>query len=191
MLRCLPSTTPSCCSSQVGILDLLGVSRGGSDKDLPRADTETVREIIRLLDEIEPERARYVASFAYVLGRVAHADLEISEEEMSAIERIVADRTGLPEGQAILVVQMAKTHNQLFGGTENFLVTREFASLAKREERLALLDCLFAVSCSDDSISAVEDTEIRKIAGELRLNHSEFIEVRSRYLDYLEVLKKG
>ena len=175
----------------MGILDLLGVSRGGSDKDLPRADTETVREIIRLLDEIEPERARYVASFAYVLGRVAHADLEISEEEMSAIERIVADRTGLPEGQAILVVQMAKTHNQLFGGTENFLVTREFASLAKREERLALLDCLFAVSCSDDSISAVEDTEIRKIAGELRLNHSEFIEVRSRYLDYLEVLKKG
>ena len=46
-------------------------------------ETETVRKIIAELDRIEPEKARYIASFAYILGRVAHADLGISEEEIT------------------------------------------------------------------------------------------------------------
>ena len=75
----------------------------------------------------------------------------------------------LPEDQAILVVQIAKSQNQLFGGTENFLVTREFRDMASREQRLELLDCLFAVSAADDSISTVEENQIRQISSELGL----------------------
>jgi hypothetical protein len=39
---------------------------------------------------------------------------------------------------------MAKSQNLLIGATENYLVTREFERLATREQRLAVLDCLFA-----------------------------------------------
>ena len=46
---------------------------------------------------------------------------------------------------------------QLAGGTENFLVTREFKEIATREQCRELLDCLFAVSAADDSISGVEE----------------------------------
>ena len=100
------------------------------------------------------------------------------------------ERGELPEEQAIVVVQMAKTQNLLFGGTENYLVTREFARIASRKQKVALLQCLFAVSSVDESIVSEEDTEIRKVASEIGLSHSDFIEIKVEYRDHLEVLKK-
>ena len=154
------------------------------------AETDTVRRITDALDRLDPDRARYIAAFAYILSRVSHADLNISPEETRAMEQILVERGGLPEAQAILVVQMAKTQSLLFGGTENFLVTREFNKIATREQKVALLDCLFAVSSSDESISVTEDNEIRQITSELRLDHADFIAARSRYRQHLAVLKE-
>jgi uncharacterized tellurite resistance protein B-like protein len=153
------------------------------------AETETVRRIAEALDAMDVERAKYIAAFAYLLSRVARADLTISAEESVAMERIVMEVGRLPEEQAVLVVQMAKTQNILFGSTENYLVTREFNRMASREQKLALLQCLFAVCAADESISTVEDNEISQIADELKIEHKEFIEVRSRFRDYLAVLK--
>lgn len=171
----------------MGILDWLKGSQ--TDRSSAASDVEAVRRISRELGELDPEQARYVACFAYILGRVAHADLEISDDETAAMERVVMETTGLPEQQAVLVVQMAKTHNELFGGTENFLVTREFAAIADLDQKRALLDCLYAVSAADDSISAQEDHEIRRIASELNLPHSEFIAARSKHEESLDLLK--
>lgn len=168
---------------------LFGVEDWEPSAPASSAETDTVRKITEALDRLEPDRARYVAAFAYVLSRVASADMEISPEETRAMEAIVTERGGLPEEQAIIVVQMAKTQSRLFGGTENYLVTREFNRIATREQKLALLDCLFAVSASDESIVSAEDTEVRKIASELGLAHGDFIAVKSRYREHLEVLK--
>ncbi|MFQ5695996.1 MAG: TerB family tellurite resistance protein [Terriglobia bacterium] len=154
------------------------------------AETETVRKIVAQLDQLEPARARYTAAFAYLLSRVARADLHISEEETRAMERLVRERGGLQDAEAIRVVQMAKTQATLFGGTENFLVTREFNRMATQEQKLALLDCLFAVSAADESISTKEDNEIRRIVKELELTHADFIQARLKYRQHLAVLKK-
>lgn len=154
------------------------------------SDTETVRKITQALDEMNPEQARYIAAFAYILGRVAHADMEISPEETREMERKAMEFGQLPEEQAIIVVQIAKTQNVLFGGTENYLVTREFNKVATREQKIALLHCLFAVSSTDEDISSVEDRQIRQITNELKLEHKDFIAVRSEYRHHLSVLKK-
>ena len=96
---------------------------GFTDQPTTTGDTETVRKVVEALDHLEPERARFIAAFGYILGRVANADMKISPEETHAMERIIVERGGLPEEQALIVVQTAKTRTQLFGGTENFLVT--------------------------------------------------------------------
>jgi uncharacterized tellurite resistance protein B-like protein len=155
----------------------------------PSSETETVRKITQALDRLEPERAKYIAAFAYLLGRAARADLKISLLETQAMERIIAERGGLPEEQAVIVVQIAKSQNILFGATENYLVSREFKELSGYPERMALLDCLFAVAASDHSISTIEDNEISQIADELRIEHRDFISIRSKYRDYLAVLQ--
>ena len=105
------------------------------------------------------------------------------------MERIVMERGGLSEEQAILVTQIAKSQEVLFGGTEGFLVSREFSKIASREQKLELLDCLFAVSAADDSISTVEDNEIVRICAELQLPREEVVTARGRYREHLAVLK--
>ncbi len=152
-------------------------------------ETETVRKIAQALDALAPERAKFIAAFAYLLGRIARADMRISPEETKTMEQIVMERGKMPEEQAVLVVQMAKTQNVLFGGTENYLVGREFRSISNRSDRMHLLDCMFAVAAANKSIATIEDNEISQIADELRIEHRDYISVRSRYRDFLAVLK--
>jgi len=170
----------------VSILRILGLE-GGERQSAP--EPETLRKITRALEAMDPEKARYVAAFAFVLGRVANADLSISDEETREMERIVQQWAGLPEEQAILVVQIAKTQSRLFGGTENFPLTKLFKDLSTQQQREELLHCLFAVSASDDSISTVEENEIWKVAAELGITHSAYVAIRADYAHKRQVLK--
>lgn len=169
------------------------LSRLFGQEDLPTtqssSDTETVRRISRELDLLDPAEARYLAAFAFVLARVANADMEISEEENRRMEDVVREIGGLSEAQAVLVVQIAKTQQILKGGTENFLVTREFNQIADREQKERLLHCLFEVSAADDSISLVEESEVQRIATELKFDHREFSAIRSQYNAKRSILK--
>jgi hypothetical protein len=101
-----------------------------------------VRRIAAQLDRLEPGAAKLLASFAYVLARVANADLAIVEAETLEMERIVRSLASLSEGEAALVVQIAKTQSHVLGDTENYVVTREFRRIASREQRAQLLQCL-------------------------------------------------
>ena len=172
----------------MSILDFLGFNK--PEADHRAGETDTVRKIVDALDRLEPDAARYLAAFAYILSRVARADLQVSPEETRAMERIVMEQGGLNEDQAMIVVQMAKHQSLLFGATEDFLVTREFSRISTREQKLGLLDCLFGVAAAENSISVAEDNVVRQVASELGLDHREFIEIRSRYRDQLSVLKK-
>src|ERR671918_2787151 len=144
-----------------------------------------LRETLDALDHLEPDRARYLASFAYVLGRVAHADQHVSPEETRAMEALVREHGQLSQDQAMLVVQLAKTSNLLFGGTANFLVAREFSALATYDEKVALMRCLFALSATDDAISTAEEGEIHRVAKELRIDHHDLIALRVAHARHL------
>jgi uncharacterized tellurite resistance protein B-like protein len=144
-----------------------------------------LRETLDALDHLEPERARFLAAFAYLLGRVAHADQHVSPEETQAMEGLVRDQGALTQDQAMVVVQLAKTSNLLFGGSANYLVARQFADLATYEERLALMRCLFAIAATDDAISMAEEGEIHKIAKELRIEQTDLVALRLSHRRHL------
>ena len=109
----------------------------GLDASAAGPQVDSVGEIERVLDGLEPAQARYLACFAYILSRVARADHAVDEDETRLMEQILADRGGLPQAQAALVVRIATTEGLRHGGTEDFLVTREFAGLADRDQKLA------------------------------------------------------
>lgn len=170
------------------LLAFFGLNDSAADEHA--GDTATVRRIVAELEGLDAERARKIAAFAFLLGRVANADLEISDAESETMERLVREVGGLEEDQAILVVQIAKAQNRLFGGTESFQVAREYRQLASKDERERLLHCLFAVSAADDSISGVEETQVRLVAEELGFSHREMIDIRSLYNDQRTVVKR-
>lgn len=171
----------------MSILELLGFRRGGRRAE--SGDTETVRKIVRELESLAPEKARYLAAFAFVLARVAHADLDVSEAETRRMEQILQELGHLPAEQARLVVGLTAAQHHAAGGTEGFLVTRELKEIASREQCRELLDCLFAVSAADDSISGIEEVQIRQIASELGFSASELAEVRAAWADKREILR--
>lgn len=141
------------------------------------------------LDRLDPAVARYLAAFAYVLGRVANADLDISRAETDKMAALLGDAGHLPAEQALLVVEIAKRQNRLFGGTEDFLVTRELREIVTEEQRARMLDCLFAVAAADDEVSVAEEDEIRKISIELGFEHAEYIQARLKYTKKRSVFK--
>jgi uncharacterized tellurite resistance protein B-like protein len=150
-----------------------------------------LRDTLKALDQIEPERARYLAAFAYLLGRVAHADQHVSPEETAAMEALVTEQGQLARDQAMVVVQLAKTSNMIFGGTANFLIAREFSSMATYEQKLALMRCLFAVSVTDESISLAEEAEIHRIAKELGIQQPDLVALRVSHKRHLPGVSDG
>jgi uncharacterized tellurite resistance protein B-like protein len=172
----------------MSILRRLGF--GGRPEPSEGRETETVRRIAARLERLPLEERRFVAAFAYVLARVAHVDLRIEESEARAMERIVALQAGLAPEEAALAVEIAKSHAELLGGTENYVVTREFRRLSTPEQRRRLVDCLYAVAAADDTVTNVEGTEIAAIADELGLEQAELAEIRARYRDKLGVLRR-
>jgi uncharacterized tellurite resistance protein B-like protein len=143
-----------------------------------RKESDPLREVLDALDHMEPERAKYLASFAYLLGRIAHADRQVSAEETRAMESLVAEQGQLSREQSMLVVQLAKTNNLLFGATSDFLVAREFAALSSYQEKLALMRCLFALAAADSSISTTEEGELHRVANELKIDRADLVALR-------------
>ena len=153
--------------------------------DVPEQEFAPLRDTLEALDHLEPSRARYLGAFAYLLGRVAHADHRVSPEETRAMEGLVREHGGLSEDQTMVVVQLAKSSNLFFGGTANFLVARQFAELATYDEKLALMRCLFVVSGTDEAISTAEESEIHRIANELRIDRPDLLALRVAHQRHL------
>lgn len=167
------------------LLGLEAAPEAGAEPD----DADAVRRIARELEALAPERARYLAAFAFLLGRAAHADLDISDAETARMETIVREMGGLPGAQAALVVEIAKSQNRLFGTTEGFLVTRQLRASATPEECRHLLDCLCAVSAADGAISPLEERQIRLIASELGLDHADYVAALRAWAKHRSLLK--
>ncbi len=142
---------------------------GASSSEQPDQAQAPLRRLVDTLEHLEPTRARQLARFAYLLGRIAHADQHVSDDETRAMEAIVVQEGGLTSEQAIVVVGLAKSTNLLFGGVADFQVAQEYAAAASYEEKQALLRCLFSLAAVDASISLAEESEIHRIATHFKI----------------------
>jgi uncharacterized tellurite resistance protein B-like protein len=149
----------------------------------PAGDTATVRRIVAKLEAMPPEQARLIASAAYTLARAANADLDISDEETAAIERELQASEALDEATAVLVTEMAKLQAKTVGGTEDYVVTREFKALADDAQRVAVVRACYAVMAANGTISAEETGTINQIADELDIDEAVLRSIRAEYHD--------
>jgi tellurite resistance protein len=147
----------------------------------PAGDTATVRRIVAKLESMPPEQARLIASAAYTLARAANADLDISDDETTAIERELQTTEALDEATAVLVTEMAKLQAKTVGGTEDYVVTREFKKLADDAQRVAVLRACFAVMAANGTISAEESGTVNQIAAELDIDEATLRSIRAEY----------
>jgi uncharacterized tellurite resistance protein B-like protein len=178
----------------------LGLDRQRQDPRLPVGDTAaplpdsvaetaTARRIVARLEALPPAEARFLACFAYVMSRAANADFDISDDETRLMEQFSVQYGGLDRAQAVLVVEMAKLQARVNGGTEDFVVTREFRDISTPAQRLALLRCCFAVGAVDGTITAAEASTINEIARELDLEPADINAVRAEFHEQLSAVQ--
>jgi uncharacterized tellurite resistance protein B-like protein len=173
----------------LGIPTASDTAAATATRGMDAADTETVRRIVGQLEALPLDRARFLAAFAYILTRAAAADLDISDAEQRVIEGLVAEHGGLPESHAVLVAQMARSQSLLYGGTEDYLVTRQFKTLSTDEQRLALLRCCYLVGAADDDISVAESDTLQEIATELDVERAAVNTIRHEFEPKLSTIK--
>jgi tellurite resistance protein len=153
-------------------------------------ETATVRRIVARLESMPPERARLVAAAAYTLARAAHADLEITDDETAAIEAELQRDGALDEPTAVLVTQMARLQAKTVGGTEDYVVTREFKAIATSEQRLDVMRACFVIGAASGTISAEEAAVLNQIAAELDIDAPTLNRIRADFHERLSSVQR-
>ena len=173
----------------MSILEFLGLGPKGPRRDAASAQHAGVEKIVARLKDMPVDQAEWIAAFAMVLARAARADFEISPEESGVMRKLQHEYGDLNPEQASLVADMATQRNMLLGASDDYLATREFRRIARDGDREKVLHSLFAISAADDSISLVEEEEIRQVANELGIQHAEFTAARAKFREKRAVLR--
>ncbi len=150
--------------------------------------TASVKQIAAALGALPPARARYVAAFAYLLGRAAHANLSVSEAEKAEMKRL-GSVAGLDPDTTRLVVELALMQAGEFGATEDYLVTREFKAISTMEERLRLIRACFLVMAADDEVDANEAWLVNRVAEELDVERADLNAIREEFHERLSSVR--
>ncbi len=154
------------------------------------AESESVRRLVRHLEAVEPAQARFLACYAYTLARAANADFEISDAETRLIEELVTELGAIAAHEAAFVVELAKAQAGDIGGTDDFLVTREFMGVSTRAQQIALVRSCLAIAAVDGSISAEESAVANQIANELGLTSVEMAPLRAEFSDRMASIQE-
>jgi len=142
------------------------------------------------LDGLPPERAQFFAAFAYLLARVADADLEVADRERDAMARVLQQHADLSEHDARMVAELAILQAEEIAASTHNIVSRRFKEMSDRAQRIQLIDGLFAVAAADDEVSMEEGNEVFRVAEEIGLERLDVLAVRTRYRDKLTEFKK-
>jgi len=149
----------------------------------------SLREIAERLSALPADDARFVAAFAYLLARIAGADLRTDGGERDAIAERLGGVAGLDPERARLLADAAIAAATTHSASDDHLVARAYREMASDAERETLVRCLYAVAAADRSITTLEDNEIFEIATEIGLGRTAVVALRSEFREHLAVLK--
>lgn len=124
-----------------------------------------------------PERdLRLLCLAGGLMARVAHVDLEVTDDELQAMVKALESGWALSEDQARFVAEVAVS--EIGPDMDYYRLTRQFFEATDEPQRSEFLKVLFSVADADGQVSHEEIEEIRAISNSLRLTHKRFIEAK-------------
>jgi uncharacterized tellurite resistance protein B-like protein len=131
-------------------------------------------------DRLSDERRYFLTLYGALLYRVVRADGVIRPEETERLRHLLEDGFGFIGAEIEPVVALIE--HEIAREADRQHLCAEFNRNADMDERLALLDALFAVGLADGELSPAEEQEIRLIANYLWIETQEYVRVRLRAL---------
>lgn len=126
--------------------------------------------------DIPEEDLKKLSLTGGLMARVANIDRQTTAAEIGAMVEAMRRGWKISSDAAAFVAEVAVSAASL--EVDYFRMTREYFTCTTREERVQLLDILFAVAAADGEVSLAETEEIRRISGGLKLTHKQFINAK-------------
>ena len=126
--------------------------------------------------DIPDSELRLLSLAGGLMARVAHVDLEVTDDEIAAMTKALKEGWNLGGDQAAFVIEVAVS--EIGPDMDYYRLTREFFEGTSEQQRTDFLKVLFAVGDADGRVSNDEIEEIRAIATALRLPHKTFIDAK-------------
>jgi uncharacterized tellurite resistance protein B-like protein len=127
--------------------------------------------------QITPEMHR-LCLLGGLMGIVARADDEVGEREMEEVRKQIEFRGRFdPEALDIL---MTIIEEESVRGLDRARLIAEYTGNAGFDERVELLDLLFAVAAADGHLKHAELEELRAISAAMHLSHRQYIDAKLR-----------
>jgi uncharacterized tellurite resistance protein B-like protein len=128
-------------------------------------------------EQITPETYR-LCLLGGLMGIVAQADGEIDLRELEEIRRHLQSQ-GKFESDALDML-MAIIEEESVRGLDRSRLIAEYTANIGFEERVELLDALFAIAAADGGLTHAELEELRGISAAMNLSHRQYIDAKLR-----------
>jgi ABC exporter DevA family ATP-binding subunit len=134
----------------------------GEIQSISEAVSANTSQMLRLLDQHDPEASLYLSAFSLALTRVAMADNSMDDAERDMIRVVLNESSDLGQGEVDLVMELAMSQVRCKSA-----INGDGRKLFSEEQTRHFIESMHAVAAADGETSAEELDEIRKIAEEL------------------------
>ncbi len=117
-------------------------------------------------------------ALAALMIEVAEADYEDAPEEQTAILNIVKASFDLKDNNAEELIQLAKAEHSK--STDYFQFTRLINDHYSAQQKIDLIENLWQIAFSDQTLDKYEEHVIRRISDLLYVSHSDFMATKLR-----------
>lgn len=159
------------------------------DTALPR-DAEQLEFTVRgMLPLADAETVRVVTAIAGLLGAVAYADRNYSEEEELLVRTMLARIEGMTTAGVDAICAVLRAHIIEVATVQTPRYCRTLKELADRDLRVEVLELLVDVTAADGTVSHAETNEVRRLTAALGLSQDDYNEAQARHRDRLSVTR--
>lgn len=159
-------------------------------KTAPQGAPETLESAVQQeLGAADTETVAIVTAIAGLLGSIAYADREITDEERNLLVTSLSGIQGLDERGAQAILRTLTRHIVAVSTLERPRFIRTLVELGDRDLRYQVLGLLVDLAAADGTIGFEEVNMLRSITTALGLTQHEYNELQGRHRERLGSLR--
>lgn len=147
------------------------------------------QEVSSSLPEADEATKRIVTAIAGLLGCVAYADREYTEEEARHVREELSRVQGLTRAGAGAICQILQDEIVAIAQAGDQHWSREIKELADRALRYEILEVLVDLAASDAELSLEETNFLRRLTTGLGLDQRDYDAAQKRHRERLSVIE--
>lgn len=126
--------------------------------------------------DLPEKQLRKLSLAGGLMAKVAHVDLDVTDEEFEHMAAALRENWGVDEETAVFIAEVAVS--EVADRLDHHRTVRQFGLITTPKEREQFIRILFAIADADGFVSNEEIEEIRAISSSMNVLHKVFIDAK-------------